>query len=49
MNIWMIGKSFSEISLPVKEDFHSHLNIKDITDEDYTHAKEFVKILKGKM
>ena len=46
MNIWMIGKNFSEISLPVKEDFHSHLNIKDITDADYTQAKEFVKILK---
>ena len=30
---------FSERSLPEKEDFYSHLNIEDITDADYAHAK----------
>ena len=29
-----------------KKDFYSHLNMEDITDTDYAHAKEFVKILK---
>ena len=29
-----------------KEDFYSHLNMEDITDSDYGHAIEFVKILK---
>ena len=36
MNDW--GK-FNETSLPEKENFCSHLNMKDITDDDYTHAK----------
>ena len=27
MNKWMIGKKFSEISLPEKEDFYIHLKI----------------------
>ena len=26
-----------------KEDFHSHLNIEDITDADYPHAKRVCK------
>ena len=26
-------------SLPEKEDFYSHLNMEDITDADYAHAK----------
>ena len=26
-------------SLPEKEDFYGHLNMEDITDADYTHAK----------
>ena len=34
----MIGTFFNEASLPEKEDFYSHLNMKDITDTDYTHA-----------
>ena len=29
----------NEASLPEKEDFYSHLDIEDITDADYTHAK----------
>ena len=34
-------KKFNEISLPEKEDFYSHLNIEDITNEDYMHEKGF--------
>ena len=41
INDW---EKFSETSLPEKEDFYSHLNMEDITDADYRHAKEFVKI-----
>ena len=37
----MIG----EISLLEKEDFYSHLNMEDITDADYAHAKSFCKNL----
>ena len=29
--------------LPEKQDFYSHLNIEDITDADYAHAKEVCK------
>ena len=32
-----------ETPLPEKEDFDSHLNMKDITDTDYTHAKTVCK------
>ena len=39
-------KKFNETSVPEKGDFYSHLNMEDITDVDYTHAKEFIKILK---
>ena len=39
MNDW---KKFNE-TLTGKEDFCSHLNIKDITDFDYTHGKRFCK------
>ena len=34
---------FNETSLPEKEDFYSHLNIEDITDADYAHAKRICK------
>ena len=30
----------NETSLPKKKAFHSHLNMKDITDADYTHRKK---------
>ena len=33
-----LGK-FNETSLPAKEDFYNHLNMKDITDADYAHTK----------
>ena len=32
-------EKFNEILLPEKEDFYSHLNMEDITDADYAHAK----------
>ena len=41
MNIWMIWKKVSETSLPLKEDFYSHLNMEDITDSNYMHVKKF--------
>ena len=41
-------KNFSETSLLEKEDFYSHLNMKDITDADYTHTKLVCKDLKIK-
>ena len=37
-------EKFKETSLPEKEDFYSHLNMEDITDADYAHAKSIVKI-----
>ena len=39
-------EKYNETCLPEKEDFYSHLNMEDITDADYAHKKEFVKILK---
>ena len=43
MSIWMI--KFNETSLPEKEDFYSHLNLEDITDAEYAHAKRACKAL----
>ena len=34
-------EKFNETSFPAKEDFYSHLNMEDITDVDYAHAKQF--------
>ena len=42
MNIWMIEKKINETSLPGK-DFYSHLNMEDITNADYVHAKKVLK------
>ena len=39
-------KKFSETVLPEKGDFYSHLNMEDITDADYVHAKRFCKVYK---
>ena len=36
-------ETFNEISLPEKEEFYSLLNMEDITDEDYMHAKRASK------
>ena len=36
-------EKFIEISLFEKEEFYSHLNMEDITDADYVHAKRVWK------
>ena len=36
-------EKFNETPVPGKEDFHNHLNMKDITDADYAHAKRVWK------
>ena len=36
-------EKFNETLLPDKEDFYTHLNIEDITDVDYAHAKKVCK------
>ena len=33
-------QKFNETSLPEEEDFYSHLNIEDINDAHYAHAKQ---------
>ena len=39
-------KKLNEASLPGKERFYSSINMEDIKDADYTHAKRVCKILK---
>ena len=39
-------EKLNEKSFPEKEGFYSDLNMEDITEADYAHANEFVKILK---
>ena len=34
---------FNETTLPEKEEFYSNLNVEDITDADYMHAKRICK------
>ena len=41
-------ENFIRTSLPEKEDFYSHLNMEDITNADYAHAKSVCKNLKIK-
>ena len=41
-------EKLNKTSLPEKEDFYSHLDIKDITDADYAHAKIFCKYFEKK-
>ena len=36
-------EKINETSLPEKEHFQSHLNMEDITDADYAHAKRVCK------
>ena len=45
MHSW---KRFDETLLPKKEDFYSNLNMEDITDADYKHAKKVWKNFKIK-
>ena len=40
MNYW---EKFNGTSLPEKNDFYSQLNMEDITDADYAHAKRVFK------
>ena len=39
----------NETSLPEKEDFYNHLNMEDITDADYIHAKRVYKDIEIKI
>ena len=49
MDIWVIGKnSMKHQCYLKKEDFYSHLNMEDITDADYAHAKRVCKNFKIK-
>ena len=42
IDIWMIGKnSMKHRYILEKEDFYSHLNMEDIIDAGYAHAKRF--------
>ena len=45
MNSW---NRFNETSLPDKEAFYRNLNMEDITDVDYRHAKRVFKNLSNK-
>ena len=45
VNDW---ENFNEPSLPEKKDFHSHLNMEDITDAEYAPAKKVFKDFKIK-
>ena len=46
MNDW---EKFNETSLPEKQDFYDHLNMKDITHADYAPKKVFLKSMKWKI
>ena len=39
MNVWMIGESSMKHQTTENKDFYSHLNMEDMTDADYAHAK----------
>ena len=41
-------KKFNETLLPPKEDFHSNLNLEDISDKDYKHAQKVWDVFKIK-
>ena len=45
MDSW---ERFNETSLPGKEAFYSSLNMEDITDVDYIHAKMVLKYFNNK-
>ena len=50
MNTWIVGKNLMKhhYSLPDKEVFYSILNMEDITDVDYRHAKRLYKEFSNK-
>ena len=41
-------EKFNETSSPEKEEFYSNLNVEEITDSDYSHAKRICKNLEIK-
>ena len=41
MNMWMIGKNSMKHDYLKKKDFYIHLNMEDITNEDYACKKCF--------
>ena len=43
MNISMIAKNSMKHNYLKTQDFYSHLNMEDITDADYEHAKRVCK------
>ena len=45
LSLWVYGwmGRFNETSLPEKEEFYSNLDMEDITDVDYMHAKRVCK------
>ena len=45
MDSW---ERFDEVSVPDKEAFYSSLNMEDITDVDYRHAKRVLKYFNNK-
>ena len=48
VNTWIVGERFDETSMPDKEAFYSSLNMEDITDVDYRHAKTVLKNFNNK-
>ena len=42
-------EKFNETSLPEKEEIYSNLNMEDITDADYMHAKTVCQLWKKKL
>ena len=48
MNTWMIGKKSMKHYLKKKKDFHSHLNMEDITNAYYAQAKRVSKSSENK-
>ena len=43
MNIWITGKRLMKQHYLKKKELYSNLNLKDITDADYMHAKRVCK------
>ena len=43
------GQNFTETPLPDKKEFYSNLNIENITNANYKHAKKLREILNWKV